>query len=156
MEQTTKNSKTINAPVDVVYKAFTNARALEKWQAPEGMAAKVHYFEFKSGGGYEMSLYYPDRESEMKGKTTEKEDRYRTRFIELIPNKKIVQAINFESSDPAFSGEMFMEITFTPTENGTIVAYFFKNIPIGIKPEDNEAGTISTLEKLASYVEGNY
>jgi hypothetical protein len=30
---------------------------------------------------------------------------------------------------------------------------FSKNIPQGIRPEDNEAGTISTLEKLADYVE---
>lgn len=46
-----------------------------------------------------------------------------------------------------------MEVTFAPFEASTRVTFLFKNIPAGIKPEDNEAGTISTLEKLAQYVE---
>jgi hypothetical protein len=29
----------------------------------------------------------------------------------------------------------------------------FRNIPPGIKPEDNEKGTALTLQKLAAYVE---
>jgi hypothetical protein len=28
------------------------------------------------------------------------------------------------------------------------------NIPLGIRPEDNEEGTRSTLEKLAAYLHG--
>ena len=35
----------------------------------------------------------------------------------------------------------------------TTVSIVFKDIPPGIRPEDNEAGTRSTLEKLARYVE---
>ncbi|WP_197901634.1 SRPBCC domain-containing protein [Rhodocytophaga rosea] len=91
----------------------------------------------------------------MKGKTGGKEDRFTARFIDLIPNKKIVQAINFDSTDPASSGEMIMEVSIEPTDKGAMVTYFFQDIPKGIKPEDNEAGTISTLENLANYVEGN-
>ncbi|KAB2831959.1 MAG: ATPase, partial [Caedimonadaceae bacterium] len=36
---------------------------------------------------------------------------------------------------------------------GTTVSILFKNIPSGIRPEDNEAGTRATLDKLALYVE---
>ena len=38
-------------------------------------------------------------------------------------------------------------------EGGTTVSIFLKNIPPGIRPEDNETGTRLTLEKLARYVE---
>ena len=152
MGQTTKNSKIINATVETIYKAFTSPTALEVWQAPGDMTAKVHNFDLRVGGGYEMSLFYPDSETEMKGKTKGKEDRFTTRFIDIIPNKKIVQAVNFVSSDPGFSGEMIMEVTFEPIDNGTNVTFFFKDIPKGIKPADNEAGTISSLNKLAEYV----
>lgn len=153
MGQTTKNSKVINATAETIYKAFTDPIALEVWQAPGDMTAKVHNFDLRVGGGYEMSLFYPDSEKVMKGKTRGKEDRFTAKFIELIQNKKIVQTVNFESPNPDFSGEMIIEITFEPIEKGTNVTYFFKNIPKGIRPEDNEAGTISTLEKLAHYVE---
>jgi len=33
------------------------------------------------------------------------------------------------------------------------VTILFENIPPGIRPEDNEAGSRSSLEKLARYVE---
>jgi len=46
-----------------------------------------------------------------------------------------------------------MEVTFETKGNATKVTILFKNIPPGIRPEDNEAGTQSTLDKLARYVE---
>jgi uncharacterized protein YndB with AHSA1/START domain len=153
MEQTTQTSRVIKASPEDIYNAFISPAALETWQAPGDMTAKVHNFDLRVGGGYEMSLFYPDNEKEMKGKTTEKEDKFTARFVELIPNRKIVAAIKFDTADPGFAEEMIMEVTFNPVDNGTEVIYLFKNIPKGIKPQDNEAGTKSSLEKLAKYVE---
>lgn len=153
MAQTTTNSRIIHAKVEKVFEAFSNAHALEAWLAPSDMVGKVHNFNFRAGGGYTMSLFYPETEVNFKGKTADKEDRFSSRYIDIIPNKKIVEAVNFESDDPNFAGEMIMEVTFTPHQERTEVTFHFKNIPKGIRPEDNEAGTISTLEKLAKYVE---
>ena len=150
---TTRNSKDINATKEALYQAFTNPAALETWLAPGEMTGKIHSFDLRPGGGYQMSLFYPSSEKESRGKTSEKEDRFTARFVELTPYKKIVQAIIFDSPDPAFSGEMIMEVTFEEIENATRVTILFTNIPPGIKPEDNKAGTESTLEKLARYVE---
>ena len=100
-----------------------------------------------------MSLFYPESEKESPGKTSGREDRFTSRFVELKPPKKIVQAVIFDSDDPAFAGEMIMEVTFKVVDTGTKVTVVFKNIPPGIRPEDNEAGTRSALEKLARYVE---
>jgi Activator of Hsp90 ATPase homolog 1-like protein len=55
--------------------------------------------------------------------------------------------------DPAFAGEMTMVVTLEEKDGGTEVTLLFENIPPGIRPEDNEAGTRSSLEKLARYVE---
>lgn len=153
MRQTTKNSRDIKATADKIFHALTKPAALIKWQVPGDMTAKIHYFDLKVGGGYQMSLFYPDKEIRMKGKTTQNEDKFSARFLEIIPNKKIVEIIDFDSSDPDFGGEMIMEITLQPIEIGTRVTFLFKDIPIGIRPEDNEAGTISSLEKLAKLVE---
>ena len=117
------------------------------------MTAKVHNFDLRVGGSYQMSLFYPDSEKGVAGKTAGKEDRFTSRFLELIPNQRIVQAINFDTSNPDFMGEMIMEVTLKSIDTGTKVTFTFNNIPIGIKPADNEAGTISSLEKLANYVE---
>lgn len=116
------------------------------------MTGKIHNFDLRVGGGYQMSLFYPSTATENRGKTADKEDRYSATYVELIPGKKIVQAITFHSNNAAFGGEMLMEVTFQPIGNYTRVAISFNNIPMGIRPEDNEAGTISTLEKLAAFV----
>ncbi|HMH34922.1 MAG TPA: SRPBCC domain-containing protein [Puia sp.] len=149
----TQNSKWINASQEKLYHAFTDPEALAVFLAPGEMTGKVHRFELRAGGGYEMSLFYPRSANESRGKTSGNEDRFKARFVELTPSEKIVEAVTFESDDPAFAGEMIMEISFEPEGSGTNVTVLFRNLPSGIRPEDNEAGTVQTLEKLALYTE---
>ena len=149
----TQNSKFIKATPEALYRAFTDPAALAVWFAPGDMTGEVHHFAGRVGGGYQMSLYYPSSDNTSRGKTSEREDRYTARFVELTPPRRIVEAITFDSVNPAFSGEMSMEVTFEAEEDGTTVSILFKDIPPGIRPEDNEAGTQQTLEKLARYVE---
>jgi uncharacterized protein YndB with AHSA1/START domain len=137
----------------VLYRAFTEPDALVAWQAPGEMTATIHAFDARVGGGYQMSLYYPVAEQGHRGKTAEREDRFSSRFVELEPPSRIVQAISFDSDDAAFSGEMTMRISLEGRDGGTEVTILFEDIPPGIRPEDNEAGTRSSLEKLARYVE---
>ena len=72
--------------------------------------------------------------------------------MELAPPRRIVEVITFDSADLAFAGEMRMEVTFAADGDGTAVTVVFRDLPPGIRPEDNEAGARSALEKLARYV----
>ena len=99
-----------------------------------------------------MSLFYPPSAKEGTGKSSVREDRYTAKFIEIIPSRRIVRSILFDSSDPAFTGEMIMEIGFDPIDRGTRVTFVFRNIPAGIWLEDNKAGTEMTLDKQAGYI----
>lgn len=148
----TRTSRVIKASREVLYRAFIDPNALAVWLSPGEMTGKVHAFDARVGGGYRMSLFYPSSEQTNRGKTSEREDRFTARFVELTPPTRIVQAITFDSADPAFSGEMTMVVTFEERDDGTEVTLLFENIPSGIRPEDNEAGTQSSLEKLARYV----
>jgi len=64
------------------------------------------------------------------------------RIYSTSKNSKIVKA-NKEKVYHAF------------TDQKAFVIIIFKNIPIGVDPKDNEAGTEQSLEKLAAYVENN-
>ncbi len=149
----TRTSRIIKAPREALYRAFTDPVALAAWQAPGEMTAKVHEFDARVGGGYRMSLFYPSSEQMPRGKTSAREDRFTARFVELTPPSKIVQMISFDSKDSAFSGEMTMTVTLQERGEGTEVTILFESIPPGIRPEDNDAGTQSSLEKLARCVE---
>jgi uncharacterized protein YndB with AHSA1/START domain len=149
----TRTSRLIKAPRETIYRAFTDPTALAAWLSPGEMTGQVHEFDGRVGGGYRMSLFYPAFDQDARGKTAEREDRYTARFVDLTPPARIVQAIAFDTTDPAFAGEMTMTVTLDERAGGTEVTIVFEDIPSGIRPEDNDAGTRSSLEKLARYME---
>jgi uncharacterized protein YndB with AHSA1/START domain len=146
-------SRIIKAPRKAVYKACLDPGALAKWRVPDNMTAQVHVFEAREGGTYRMSLTYRDPHQSPGGKTSEDTDTFQGRFVELVPDEKIVEAIEFESRDSGFAGEMKMTTRLSDTKDGTEVTILCKGLPSGIRPEDNETGTRQSLHKLAALLE---
>ena len=151
--KSTQVSTVIKAPRPVVYKAFLDPAALAAWRVPENMTARVHSFEAREGGIYRMSLTYRDARQSPGGKTSEDTDTFQGRFVELVPDEKIVEAITFESDAPGFAGEMKMTTRLADVEGGTEVTMLCQDLPAGIRPEDNETGTRQSLHKLAALLE---
>ncbi len=143
-------SKIIRAPRHAVYKACLDPAALAKWRVPDNMTARVHAFEAREGGKYRMSLTYRDPQQSPGGKTSEDTDTFQGRFVEVVPDEKIVEAIEFESRDSGFAGEMKMTTRLSDTNDGTAVTILCEGLPSGIRPEDNETGTRQSLQKLAA------
>lgn len=154
--RSTRNVVLIEALPSTVYRAFVDPDLVAQWLAPGEMTAHVHEFDAREGGEVRMSLHYPEGQhsegTASTGKSTEDSDVYRARFVELVPDSKVVQTIEFESDDPAFAGEMRMTATMAPTRQGTNLTLAFDNIPEGIALEDNREGTALSLGKLSALV----
>ncbi len=73
-------SKMLNAPVDLVWEAWTNPEQLGSWWAPAGFTTTIHKMEVKEGQEWLMTLHGPD------GKNYPNKSIFR----EIIPLKKIV------------------------------------------------------------------
>jgi len=101
-------SKIINAPREAVYRAFLDQDAVATWLPPGSMRGVVHAFDAREGGSFSMSLVYPEGDRSSQGKTSESTDTFQGRFAKLIPNERIVWAVEFESADPSFAGEMIV------------------------------------------------
>ena len=149
MSTATSVSQIVGAPPQAVYDAFMDPDTLIRWLPPAGLTGKFHEFDGRVGGGYRMSLFYGDSEQNFRGKTAEREDLVRVRFVELVPAQRIVEAVTFVSDDAAFGGEMTITVTFEPVAGGTEVIFLCENLPPGLRPEDNEAGSRLSLEQLA-------
>jgi uncharacterized protein YndB with AHSA1/START domain len=149
----TNVSRIINAPRHAIYQACLDPASLAKWRVPDNMTARVHAFEAREGGTYRMSLIYQDPQQSPGGKTSEDTDTFQGRFVELVPDEKIVEAIEFESHDPGFAGEMKMTTRLADADGGTEVTMLCENLPAGVRPEDNETGTRQSLQKLAALLE---
>lgn len=152
MTRTTRNSRRIPAPPEAVYAAFLDPEALTQWLPPGSMTGRVHAFDGRVGGGYVMSLFYPETE-EARGKTAAREDRVHVRFLALEPARRIVEAVTFETEAENLQGEMTLTVTFAPATGGTEVELLFENLPPGLRPEDNEEGGRLSLEQLARWLE---
>jgi len=145
----TSASKVVRARRDEVYEAFMNPAILIEWLPPGEMTGRIHEFDGREGGGYRISLFYPSTESAHRGKTEEREDMVSVRFVELVPARRIVQAVTFHTDDPTLKGEMMLTVIFDEVADGTNVTIACSNLPPGLRPEDNEAGSRESLEKLA-------
>ena len=73
------------------------------------------------------------------------------RFIELVRDVRVVQAVDFESDDPACAGTMTWEPVVT--DDGTRVEIRADGVPAGISADDRAAGLTSSLANLAAYLE---
>jgi RimJ/RimL family protein N-acetyltransferase/uncharacterized protein YndB with AHSA1/START domain len=135
-----------------VYRAFGDPAALAAWLPPDGMTGSVLEFAFREGGGYRMRLSY-DRPGHRRGKTSEDADEVEVGLVELVPDRRIVQVVTFESERPEFAGSMRMTWAFIEADGGTRVSVRCEDVPAGIRPEDHEAGLASSLANLARFVE---
>ena len=146
----TQVSTLIKAPRGAVYQACLDPLALARWRVPDSMTGQMHVFDAREGGSFRMSLTYNEQVQSPGGKTSARTDTFQGRFVELVPDEKIVEIIVFESHDPRFAGEMKMTTSFADTAEGTQITIVHDNLPAGVRPEDNELGTRQALQKLAA------
>jgi hypothetical protein len=87
------------------------------------------------------------------GKATADSDIVEARYVDLVTDARVVQAVDFVSDDPAFAGTMTMTWEVTAIDGGTRVDMTADDVPDGISAEDHATGLASSLRNLAAYVE---
>lgn len=141
----------VNAPRERIYRAFLDPRDVERWMVPTGMTSVVHTFDAREGGAFRVSLTYDAPAST--GKTSAHTDTYHGTFVELVPDERIVEALEFETANPGMQGEMTMTITLRDVDGGTEIEAVHDRLPPALSAADNELGWRLSLAKLAALVE---
>ncbi|MEU9151208.1 SRPBCC domain-containing protein [Streptomyces sp. NPDC048417] len=148
----TRVTRRVQAPPAAVYRALLDPEAVAAWRAPDGMTARVHAFDAREGGEFRVSLDYDD--PGRAGKSGGRTDTYQGHFARLVPDRLVVEVIDFETADDTVRGTMTMTTALTAAGGGTDVEVLHEGIPEGVRPEDNELGTRMALDNLARLVEG--
>ncbi len=141
----------INAPRSKVYRALTDARAVQSWMVPDDMTSEVHAFDAREGGEFRISLTYVLPTGT--GKTTEQTDTFHGRFVRLVQDELVVEAVEFETNDPTLRGEMTITYALFDADGNTEVEATHEGLPAGVSAADNEAGWRNSIAKLAALVE---
>jgi uncharacterized protein YndB with AHSA1/START domain len=153
MPHTDKGSRLIAVSPGTAYAALVDPEALAVWLPPADMTGKFERFDLRPGGSYRMVLTYADPTASS-GKSTADSDIVEVRFVDIVPGKRVVSAVDFVSENPAFAGTMTMMWEVAAVDGGTRVDITADEVPDGIAPEDHAAGLNSSLENLANYLGG--
>ena len=74
----------------------------------------------RPGGGYRISLTYDvGAPGAGTGKTSAQTDTFRARFVELVPDARVVETVAFETDDPRMQGEMRITIELAESDGGS-------------------------------------
>ena len=149
----TRISQRIDAPRERVYAALVDAEAVAHWKVPAGMTCEVHQFDVFEGGAVRVSLTYeaPDRP----GKSRDRTDTYRGRFIRLVPNELVVEVDEFETDEAELMGEMITTIRLADADGGTDLVATHEGLPVGLSLADNQTGWQEALVRLRAFVEAS-
>lgn len=141
----------IDAPPSRVYAALLDPGLIPHWRVPAGMRCHVHDFDAREGGAFRVSLTYDEPDAQ--GKSSAHTDTYHGRFVELVPDVRVVERLEFETTDPQMQGEMQVTTRLVPEGSGTRLDARHENLPPGVTPADNEAGWDDSLQKLAALLQ---
>lgn len=141
----------IRAPRARVYRALLDPDSVQRWMVPDQITSHIDSFEAREGGTFRISLTYDMPTTA--GKTDPQTDSFHGRFVKLVPDAEVVQAVEFETTDPAMQGEMTITYSLADAGDGTDLVGLHENLPPGVSPSDNELGWSMSIDKLADLVE---
>jgi uncharacterized protein YndB with AHSA1/START domain len=141
---TVKLHRIFAAPVEKVFKAFSDPDAMASWLPPYGFICKVHSMDFKVGGKYEMSFV---------NFTTGNSHSFGGEYVEIVPNTFLKYTDQF--SDPNLPGQMITTIELKSVLCGTEIIATQDGIPEAIPVEMCYLGWQESFEKLKKLVEPN-
>lgn len=146
MENNTKDrelliTRTLNAPVELVWEAFTNPEHVANWWGPNGFTNTIYTMDLRPGGLWELVMHGPDG-TNYKNKSI---------YKEIVVNKKIV----FNHFNPDFTTTIEFEeqgeqthlrwhMLFDSVEEFIQVVKTFKA----------DEGLKQNIEKLIVYLQG--
>ena len=142
-DRTLTIEKTFNAPVQLVWDAWSKPEHIVQWWAPPGMEAKVVEHEFRVGGKWKYTMPMPDgNEFVTDGVYT---------VIEKL--KKIFSSANFR---PMTEG-VEMQCLFQADGDQTLFTFHMIHPTKAYKDQQEQMGFFqgwgSTFERLAEWLE---
>ena len=136
--------RVFTAPVEKVFKAFTDADAMASWIPPYGFVCKVHNMDTQIGGKYRMSFT---------NFGTGSCHSFGGEYVEIVPNEILKYTDEFD--DPNLPGKIITTIIFRQVLCGTEIIATQEGIPDAIPTEMCYLGWQESFEKLKKLVEPN-
>ena len=139
---TVRFHRVLRCSPEKIYRAFTEAAAMEKWLPPHGFTGKVHSMDARVGGGFRMSFTnFGNGQSHSFG----------GEYLEMKPFERLRYTDKFD--DPNLPGLMQVTVDLKAVSCGTELSIVQEGIPEMIPTELCYLGWQESLTLLAQLVE---
>ena len=133
-------SRTLNAPVSLVWEVWTRAEHIANWWGPDGFTNTINRMDFRPGGEWDLIMHGPDG-TDYKNKSI---------FREIVRHKKIVYE---HVSAPRFTAT----ISFKEQGEQTFITWHMlfesaEEFIRTVKTFKADEGLKQNLEKLERYL----
>lgn len=133
-------TKTLNAPIELVWKVWTNSEHIAQWWGPNGFTNTIYKMDVEPEGEWHLTMHGPD----------EKKYLNKSVFKEIIPLKKIM----FQHFNPNYVAT----ITFEPKGKQTLLDWTMQfetaeMFEIVVKVFRADEGLKQNVEKLEEYLQ---
>lgn len=136
-------SETYAYPRELVFRAFAEARALERWFGPtDEYTTIVHELEVSPGGGYRVEFIDPDGSHSMLVGT----------YREVVPPERLVFSWRWETTSEFPDEESVVRVEFRDYENGTQVVLVHEGLGTQHAFERHTYGWNGAFERLGRYL----
>ena len=134
-------TRKINAPVELVWEAWTKPEHISQWWGPDGFTNTITKMEVRKGGAWELVMHGPDG-TDYDNKSI---------FREVVPFKKIV----YEHVSPP---HIIATILFEKKGNQTMISWHAlfdsrEDFIEVVKTYKADVGLKQNVEKMAIYLE---
>jgi uncharacterized protein YndB with AHSA1/START domain len=133
-------------PRELVFKAWTDPKHLDKWWGPNGFRNETHEFNFKVGGIWRFTMHGPDG-IDYPNLTT---------YLEIVPPKRLVydHGAGHEGEKPLFRATVTFEETNGKTTVTMRAVFSTKEVRDRVVEKHNAIeGGKQTMARLAEYLQ---
>lgn len=136
-------TRTFNAPIDLLWKVWTDPEHIVHWWGPNGHTNTIHTMDFREGGEWRLTMTGPDG--------TEYPNR--SIFKEIVPQRKIV----FEHFNPHFITTVTFEAKGKTTHLEWSVLFdteeMYETVVKTFKAEEGQKQNVEKLEQYLSQLQ---
>jgi uncharacterized protein YndB with AHSA1/START domain len=137
-------SRIVFAPEDTLYGAMTDLDKLALWLLPDGEDMKVEQFDLRPGGRFRV-VFALGGDCPVQA--------INGRFVDIVRDQQIVQAVELESVLRGFSGTMRIIWTLEDIPEGTCLRLVAKDVPPGLDKDWLVPQFEAALDRLGLLVE---